>query len=75
MEYCEGGSLQNLIDAKISIDWPSAAYQIGAACQYLASCKIIHRDIKPANVLIKGGKFKLGDFGFAYELNFFDEVI
>lgn len=67
--------MQNLIDAKNNIDWPRAAHQIGKACQYLASCNLIHRDIKPANVLIKGEQFKLGDFGFAYELNSSDEVI
>jgi serine/threonine protein kinase len=75
MEYCEGGSLQSLVDTKISIDWPRAAYQIGAACQYLASHRVIHRDIKPANVLVRGGTFKLADFGFAYELSFIDEII
>ncbi len=75
MEYCEGGSLQNQIDSKTLVDWPRAAFQIGSACQYLASCKVIHRDIKPANVLIKGESFKLGDFGFAYELATSEEVI
>jgi serine/threonine protein kinase len=26
---------------------------------------IIHRDLKPANILVRGGVFKLGDFGLA----------
>jgi len=26
---------------------------------------IIHRDIKPANILLKEGKAKISDFGFA----------
>lgn len=27
--------------------------------------QIIHRDIKPANILLKEGKAKISDFGFA----------
>jgi serine/threonine protein kinase len=54
MEYCEGGSLQARIDTKNEVDWARAALQVGMACRYLASRKIMHRDIKPANVFIKG---------------------
>ena len=68
MEFCEAGSLQARIDAKQDIEWAKAAHQVGLACRYLASSKIMHRDIKPANVFIKGGVYKLGDFGFAYQL-------
>jgi serine/threonine protein kinase len=68
MEFCEGGSLQTRIDAKHEVEWPKAAQQVGLACRYLASCRIMHRDIKPANVFIKGGVCKLGDFGFAQQL-------
>ena len=66
-EYCEGGSLQSLMDTQVHFDWARAAYQIGSACQYLAARCIVHRDIKPANVLISGSCYKLGDFGFALE--------
>lgn len=71
MEYCEGGSLQTRIDAKLPLDWPTAAEQIGSACQYLAVRKIMHRDIKPANVFIKGDDYKLGDFGFSHQLGYY----
>lgn len=27
--------------------------------------RIIHRDLKPANILLKNGKIKIADFGFA----------
>jgi serine/threonine protein kinase len=54
MEYCEGGSIQSIIDAKTPFNWSRAALQIGAACQYLASCKVMHRDIKPANIFLSG---------------------
>jgi serine/threonine protein kinase len=35
-EYCEGGSLQALLDARIPVDWRQIAYEIGTACRYLA---------------------------------------
>lgn len=31
----------------------------------------IHRDIKPANVLVKGGHYKVADFGFACKADVF----
>jgi serine/threonine-protein kinase ULK/ATG1 len=66
-EYCEGGSLQSLIDRNEAFDWAQISYQIGLACRYLAEKHIMHRDIKPANILLKNGKCKLSDFGFTYQ--------
>lgn len=37
--------------------------------KYLRDRNIIHRDIKPANILLKGGVPKIGDFGFAKQVN------
>lgn len=65
-EYCEGGSLQSLINREQKVDWPQICYQMGMACSYLASKHIMHRDVKPANVLLKNGICKLSDFGFTY---------
>lgn len=31
----------------------------------ISSNRIIHRDLKPANILLKNGKIKIADFGFA----------
>ena len=82
MEYCSGLGLIDFMNTRLTqrLSEREVLSIMGQITTAVAMCHhleppIIHRDIKPANVLIKGGKFKLGDFGFAYELNFFDEVI
>jgi calcium-dependent protein kinase len=35
------------------------------ALAFISENNTAHRDIKPENIFIKGGVYKLGDFGFA----------
>jgi hypothetical protein len=73
MEYCEGGSLQSLIDRRgRPLSLAEAAPIMLQALDGLAHAhqnKIIHRDIKPQNILLKGSDLnwtvKIADMGLA----------
>jgi serine/threonine protein kinase len=43
--------------------------------KYLSSLGITHRDLKPANILLKNGRCKIGDFGFAKNLQYGENTI
>jgi serine/threonine protein kinase len=69
LEYCEGGSLSELIEKEAPMSPASLlllSRQMLSAMSYLHASHFAHRDIKPANILIdKYGRPKLADFGFA----------
>jgi translation initiation factor 2-alpha kinase 4 len=71
MEFCEGDTLRNFIDAnpgkqKEDLKW-KIFIQIVEALNYLHnSVGLIHRDLKPMNIFLdKRNTVKLGDFGLA----------
>ncbi|XP_063061907.1 mitogen-activated protein kinase kinase kinase kinase 5-like isoform X2 [Engraulis encrasicolus] len=72
MEYCGGGSLQDIYH----VTGPLSEIQIAYVCRemlqgldYLHGQKKIHRDIKGANILLNDqGEVKLADFGIAAQI-------
>jgi len=66
LEYCEGQTLQELIEEKIKLDekWlVEIIRQIVTALDYLHSKGLCHRDITPANIIInEKNEAKLIDF-------------
>jgi len=80
MEYCDGGSVQDIIDAKeednkssdhsegclTSVQIAAITSQVLKALYYLHSLRMIHRDVKSGNILINSrGQAKLADFGIS----------
>lgn len=71
-EYMEGGSLDDLITDRTSLNWRrrlEIAIDVARALVYLHhECypSIVHRDVKASNVLLdKNGKARVTDFGLA----------
>jgi len=66
-EYCEGGTLNNLLsDTSSCYEYLPIALDIANGMAYLHSKNVIHRDLKPANILLtKGNRAKIADFGMS----------
>ncbi|MBQ9914754.1 MAG: Stk1 family PASTA domain-containing Ser/Thr kinase [Clostridia bacterium] len=69
MEYVEGVTLKQYLEAKGAIPWREAvdyAAQICAGLDHAHRNGIIHKDIKPHNIMItREGTLKITDFGIA----------
>ena len=78
LEYCNGGTLQDLLYKANNLTEDHALEIIRQIAQTFVNIEnlqlvdkddkkleLIHRDIKPANILLKNGAVKIGDFGFA----------
>ncbi|XP_028981321.1 mitogen-activated protein kinase kinase kinase kinase 5 isoform X1 [Esox lucius] len=72
MEYCGGGSLQDIYHVTGPLSEPQIAYVCRETLQglgYLHSKGKMHRDIKGANILLTDhGDVKLADFGVAAKI-------
>ncbi|WWC65720.1 uncharacterized protein I303_108342 [Kwoniella dejecticola CBS 10117] len=76
MEYCEAGSLDNLLGKMKKGGMMCSEHVLGRIASsvlkgldYLHDHRIIHRDIKPSNIVLnKQGVVKLCDFGVSGEL-------
>ena len=84
LEFCDQGDLSSYVDQqegkKLSEEMAKKLMQdLALGLSFLRSKNIIHRDLKPQNLLLKncsrGLALKLADFGFAKELEDFNEVI
>ncbi|OCT79441.1 hypothetical protein XELAEV_18026252mg [Xenopus laevis] len=79
MEYIPGGTLQDLLKRRGTLDIGTArnlAAEIVCGLTFLHSRGIIHRDLKPENILIdSAGLIRIADFGLAAEGVFGDETI
>ena len=73
MEYCEGGSLQDLIDTGEPLSQENLvtiARDAFTGLWFIHAHGKIHRDIKPGNLLIdRIGRVKVADFGLAREVD------
>lgn len=74
MDYCEGGTLRNLIESQ-SLTWSQSleiVKDLLLGLEYIHHRQIIHCDLKPDNILltlISGGwRAKISDFGIAKDL-------
>lgn len=69
LEYAEGQTIEQFVEAHGAIPWPQACdylYQAASGIEHLSACGIVHRDVKPSNIIIeKSGTIKLCDLGLA----------
>lgn len=69
MEYVEGSTLSELLQANGAMEPDQAAQIVVQAAEALAAAHeagIVHRDVKPSNILVTPeGQAKLSDFGIA----------
>ena len=73
IEYCGGGSLQDIVDAGGCRDERVLARMAAHSLRglaYLHAHRQLHRDIKPGNILCStnGDNYKLADFGIVRQL-------
>jgi len=70
-EYCDGGTLQDVLDKD---EMPSQQeslkimFQIVLGLSAMSDANIVHRDIKPENIFVHKNVYKIGDFGFARDI-------
>ncbi|XP_054649908.1 mitogen-activated protein kinase kinase kinase kinase 5-like isoform X3 [Dunckerocampus dactyliophorus] len=72
MEFCGGGSLQDVYSVTGPLSEPQIAYicrEMLQGLDYLHAQRKIHRDIKGANILLNDqGEVKLADFGISAQI-------
>ena len=77
MEYCEKGNLSSLLKTRLrleEIEIRFYMFQVLLVLKYLRRQKIVHRDLTLRNIFLKDYKtVKIGDFGFAFKENEYEE--
>lgn len=70
MEYCEGGSFQDVLDKRGRLDRDEVVRLGVEVLEGLSATHaqgIVHRDLKPSNILLDAdGRYKVADFGVAH---------
>lgn len=73
MEYCEGGSLEELLGRRGALSPEEVARLGGEMLDGIAAAHakgVVHRDLKPSNLLLGAdGRLKVADFGIARTLD------
>lgn len=69
-EYCNGGTLEELIYKKgLGIEKALGYFRgLIEGCKAISRHNILHRDIKPSNILLHNDVIKIADFGFCKAL-------
>ena len=69
MEYLDGGTVDDLIKAKVrlsAVETVEITRQVCAALQYMHGNRMLHLDLKPKNIMLTSkGEVKLIDFGLS----------
>jgi serine/threonine protein kinase len=72
MDYCEGGTLRNLMDETVRLNLPQSLKLVAdilAGLEHAHNRGIVHCDIKPENILLNlqphGWTARISDFGIA----------
>ena len=71
MEYCNGKTLQQEINEKVTLEEAEAmmiSKHIINGLMEMHKHKIVHRDLKAENIMSHNGIYKIIDFGFSKKL-------
>ncbi len=71
-EFCNGGDFRSYLTKKTKLTEEEARKVLNdylTGFQELVKNGLIHRDLKPENILISDGIFKIADFGFATQVD------
>eukprot|EP01080_Neovahlkampfia_damariscottae_P002661 gene2661-3857_t len=80
LEYCDGGDLMDKIEKEDKLTKEKSKkyfLQLLEGIEFIHSLGVCHRDLKPENLLFSGNELKIGDFGWASEIEYgtlFDEI-
>ena len=79
MEYCDGGTLDGMLkkapNNRLNEKEALAIFaEIVEGLSAMHNRGTMHRDMKPDNVFFKGGRCKIGDFGFATNKEKSDQI-
>lgn len=65
-EYCENGSLRELLQRQVVVDVREVITEVASALEHIQEFALVHRDIKPENILVRSVDpldLAIADFG------------